>query len=281
MPQTTLENTCITLSDHSLLSVTGPDALKLLQGQLTADVAALSPEQGQLAAHCQAQGRVISLFILFRTHDGFVLCLPPTMQAIAMAALKKYAVFYKVNIQPAPSHYTVTAFTQTPPNTEPALARATLKNGTTYLLNYSGTTKVVTKNLADYYYHLIQHKIPCIVEANSGEFVPHDLNLIALGAVSLTKGCYTGQEIIARMEYKATLKKQCQVASVTQAVQLNDDVYPQGKSQAVGRIINVATLNNETFTVLMLLDNAALTSPLTTSQQTPYHLLTQNEREHD
>jgi folate-binding protein YgfZ len=278
MLQTTQKNASILLSDHCLLSVTGADAVKLLQGQLTADVQALVPGQGQLAAHCQAQGRVISLFLLFRTHDGFILCLPQGMETIATTALRKYAVFYKTNIQPI-NHYFVTAYANTP-TTSAAVAKAVLPNGTTYLLNETPHASS-THTLADYYHHLITHQIPCILPETSGEFVPHDLNLLTLGAVSLTKGCYTGQEIIARMEYKGTLKKQCHTACVNEAVNINDDVFLQGKSRAVGRIINVSTFDNKTYTVLMLLDNTALHNPLTTTQQTPYHLLTENERSHD
>ncbi|HEU5281212.1 MAG TPA: hypothetical protein VFU82_04455 [Gammaproteobacteria bacterium] len=267
-----------TLSDHCLLNVSGVDASKLLQGQLTADVQALLPGQGQLAAHCQAQGRVISLFLLFRTNDGFILCLPQRMETIATTALRKYAVFYKTDIKPI-RDYVVTAYAQTPRAAE-AVATAVLPNGTTYLLTQTPHANT-TDTLANYYHHLVTHQIPCIFPETSGEFLPHDLNLLTLGAVSLNKGCYTGQEIIARMEYKATLKKQCYTATVNEAVNINDDVFPQGKSRAVGRIINVATLDNKTYTVLMLLDHTALNSPLTTTQQTPYHLLTENERSHD
>lgn len=281
MPEIATRTACFALSDHALIHIQGPDAEKLLQGQLTIDVKALQPGQGQLAAHCQAQGRIISLFVLFRTHDGFILCLPETMQSIALTALKKYAVFYKTSLKLAPHHYSVTANTHTSQVNNQALATVTLANGITYHLHDQPIESDQHDALAFYYQALILSHTPCITPEISGLFLPHDVNLIALGAVSFTKGCFTGQEIIARMQYKGAAKKHAIAATINNTVTLNDDVFLKEKSQAVGRVVNVLPLNPQTHLVLLSVDKSVSPNNLVTKNQTPYHSLTKNEQTHD
>jgi len=145
------------------LKVSGIDAKKLLQGQLTCDVDKLPPE-GSLGAHCNPQGRIISLFWLFRIDPDYYLQMPQSLVAIALKALQKYAVFYQV---------TLSDVSEAPE------------------MPFKPTDK----------YTDILSTIPAIYPETSEKFLPHDLNLPLLGAVSFDKGCYTGQEIIARMQY--------------------------------------------------------------------------------
>lgn len=281
MTEIAAQTACYPLSDHALIHLQGPDAEKLLQGQLTADVLSMQPGTGQLAAHCQPQGRVISLFILFRTNDGFILCLPAAMQTLALTALKKYAVFYKTSLGPAPAHYTVIAYTKTPAKAPAALATAVLPNGFTYTLHDQPMITPSEASLALYYQALILRNTPCITPETSGLFLPHDINLIALGAVSFTKGCFTGQEIIARMQYKGIAKKHCIAATVNEAVLQNDDIFLADKPQAVGRVVNVQAIHQTSQLVLLLIDKSVSPEQLITKNQTPYHPLTENERLHD
>ena len=87
------------LSDLGCIKIQGKDAKKFLQGQVTCDVDKITTEQSSLAAHCNPQGRIISLFQLFLYRDAYYLLMQQTMIPIAMAALKKYAVFFKTEIK--------------------------------------------------------------------------------------------------------------------------------------------------------------------------------------
>lgn len=163
-----------------LIRISGVDAKKLLQGQLTCQLDDVSTHQSQLGAHCNPQGRVISFFRLFFYQDAYYLQMRSEMIETAMNALQKYAVFFKVEIAPD----------------DQALLRDT------------------TISLPEWQYQNILAGIPTIYLATTGRFLPHEINLPQLNAVSFNKGCYTGQEIIARMHYRGQLKKHMYRASV-------------------------------------------------------------------
>lgn len=270
----------ILLTSYATLKVKGPDAARLLQGQLTANIDTLAEGDGQLAALCQPQGRVVSLFRLFRTPEGFALNLPADLLDITHHTLKKYAVFYKASLEACPPSEMAVAVTTTHPSEtvqKQALAVARCKSGLTYL--FGDTTRLQTALAAEqpqgevsqYPDMLIERGIPELNTKTSGQFLPHDLNLIALGAVSLTKGCYTGQEIITRMQHRATLKKHGRLATPPHRVHAGDPVFVAGQTNPVGTLINATDAQ-----VLMLVDDeAANTHTLLTEQHLPYQSLKQ------
>lgn len=263
------------LSNHVTLAVNGPDATRLLQGQLTANLETLTPGQGQLAALCQPQGRVLSLFRLFHTPTGYALNFPAELLDITLSTLKKYAVFYKVSLTPhtsADMPVFVTTNTLEDAVRQQALAIAPCKSGLTYVLQDNTREHPHADGSLEHYADLlIQHGVPELDANTSGQFLPHDLNLIALGAVSLTKGCYTGQEIITRMQHRGTLKKHCHLATPPHRVHSGDPVFISDRTNPVGTLINATDSH-----VLMLVDDeAARTQPLLTQQQRPYHSLRQ------
>jgi folate-binding protein YgfZ len=150
---------------YSKITVQGLEAEKFLQGQLTCDMRKASPDKAVLAAHCNPKGRIVSLFFLLKEGERFSLFLPQNLSAIALTNLKKYAQFSKhVNVQE------------------------------TVLTDISNWPFLKDKK------ELIEAGIPLIYANTSELFLPHDINLPQLGGVSFDKGCYTGQEIIARMQ---------------------------------------------------------------------------------
>ena len=86
------------LSDLGLIKIQGNDAKKFLQGQLTCDLDSVTAGHSIMGAHCNQQGRVISLFYLFALANAYYLLMQRTMIPIAMAVLKKYAVFFKTEM---------------------------------------------------------------------------------------------------------------------------------------------------------------------------------------
>lgn len=222
------------LFDYSLLKVAGTDAFKLLQGQLTCDLSTVTENQTQLAAHCNPQGRIISLFHLFTHNAAYYLLMKKSMIQIAESALKKYAVFYKVTIVPCE---------------DLPICGADSMDTDAISLRYANTNrflllKSATETGNDWHTTDINALLPTLHPETSGLFLPHELNLISLNAVSFNKGCFTGQEIIARMEYRGKAKKQMYLAEVrnsqpiaagNELVTLINDQY-----QSCGQVVDVA-----------------------------------------
>ena len=164
------------LNDYSLLHIYGKDAMTFLQGQLTCDVSLLTESNYSFGAHCNAKGRIISLFRIFKHNHDYYLLMPSDVTEAACENLKKYAVFSKVSLAIV-SPETITTF---PFAFEPS-----------------------KQHQRD-----INAGIPRLYPQTIGQFLPHYLNLPQLGGVSFSKGCYTGQEIIARMEHRGSLKQE-------------------------------------------------------------------------
>jgi folate-binding protein YgfZ len=212
------------LSDLGLLKVQGADAKKFLQGQVTCDVDAIAQGCASLGAHCNSQGRVISLFYLFPFENAYYLLMQRSMIAITMSALKKYAVFFKTEMLDVSDEWRAIGIRQID------AANLNLQNlisipigseqyiiaGTLAAIN-SLEQKTNTISMHDWNDQRIRDGIPFIYPETSSQFLPHDINLQVLNAISFNKGCYTGQEIIARMHYRGKIKNHLYTAEVSSA----------------------------------------------------------------
>src|SRR3990167_3633748 len=105
-----MTNRLVSLAGKGLLKVSGPDAKKLLQGQLTCDVEEVKHNESRLGAHCTPEGRVVSLFHLFLLQNDYYLLMPRSMVPIELKALKKYASFYKVELSDASAHFSILGY---------------------------------------------------------------------------------------------------------------------------------------------------------------------------
>lgn len=152
------------------LKVTGIDATKFLQGQLTCDINQANPTKPLLGAHCNTKGRIESLFEIFKHDNAYFLLMPASIIQHAFDTLKKYALFSKVTLE-------------------------------IIELNDSGLSIEFPNTFDEWRLQQINKGIPTLFPETIGKFLPHDLNLPALNAVSFTKGCYLGQEIVARMQH--------------------------------------------------------------------------------
>lgn len=173
----------ITPLAYGLLKIGGPQAKAFLQGQLTCDMEKIVDANLTLAAHCSPQGRVLSLFQVCYLDSYYYLLLPQALISITLSALMKYAAFYKISI------------------TDASAEMNHLKNS--------------FPDLAVLHANHINAGIPTLYPSTTNKFLPHELNLHLLNAISFDKGCYTGQEIIARMHYRGKLKNHLYKAKLT------------------------------------------------------------------
>lgn len=163
-------NSLINPMDLGVLSVTGEDAASFLQGQTTCDIYEVVKQKSQLGAFCNPKGKVIAIFFIVKTDDGFLLTLPKSLLITIQELLERYKLRAKV---------TISEFKNCP--VEPFLKSAHVR-------------------------------IPWIFPETSEQFIPQALKLDKFGAISLTKGCYTGQEIVVRTHYLGEVKRQLHLA---------------------------------------------------------------------
>lgn len=227
--------TLMTLDDWSLSSITGADSEKYLQGQVTADVAKLTDDQHLLAAQCDAKGKMWSNLRLFRKEGGFSWILRRSVAADQLTQLKKYAVFSKVVIAADDEQvllgvagFQARAALANLFSTQPDAEKQVVRDGATTLLWFAwpaerfllvtdaATAERVTdalrgeaqlNNSQQWLALNIEAGQPIIDAANSAQFIPQATNIQALGGISFKKGCYTGQEMVARAKFRGANKR--------------------------------------------------------------------------
>jgi len=221
-----------TLSHEGVLAVRGVDASKFLQGQLTCNLNYLSDDRASLGARCTQKGRMQSSFRILLEGDGVLMAMATELLEPQLADLKKYAVFSKsrltdesaswvrfglgnadtalaglglqlpTDVDSVARHESLIAVRVSPGRVElwaPAAQADALK---THL-----RAAVKELDLNPWLLGQIRAGIGQVMPATRELFIPQMLNLQAVGGVSFKKGCYTGQEIVARMQYLGKLKR--------------------------------------------------------------------------
>jgi len=245
-----MTNCIVDLSDRGLLKVSGDRAKELLQGQLTCHLEEITSSQTRLGAHCNPHGRIISFFRLFFYQNSYYLLMQRDLVPLALTALKKYAVFFKVALEDVSSQYRCIGHQgdQLDQFIQPIAQE---------IHALSSTQNTINIKIADQLYEIIGHLeqmdplwqivsntipvkpvdywkslmftqgVPAIYPETTEKFLPHDLSLPQLNAISFSKGCYTGQEIIARMHYRGKIKNYLAQATVHSDTppQLAQDIY--------------------------------------------------------
>jgi folate-binding protein YgfZ len=227
------------LAPVAALRIGGPDAEAFLQGQFTNDVTELAPDACQYSAWCSPKGRVLANFLLRRT-DGasFELLLPEPLLASIRKRLGMFVLRAKVTLDDA-SAASVRIAIGGPAAQEavealgagvPAVHRSAPFPGGT-LFRVPGTrfvAIVAPEGAAQAWDRLAAHArpagfecwrwltiragVPAILPATQDQFIPQAINWDALAGVSFQKGCYTGQEIVARTHYLGRMKERMVLA---------------------------------------------------------------------
>lgn len=220
----TIKNNAINLIDLGLIRTSGNDAKRFLQGQLTCDLEEVNAHQSRLGAHCDVKGRIIASFRLFFFQNDYYFLLQRSSLPLLLASLQKYAVFSKVSLKDVSQDWQKTGLYGTAAKNLSIQQDLTQENNLVVsdhklslsipgpiprIIELAPRTEPI--NLSDKkfeqlgvnHWHLldIMAGIPTVYPETSGQFTPHQLNFPELGGVSFNKGCYIGQEIIARTHY--------------------------------------------------------------------------------
>ncbi len=224
------------LSWLGLIRVCGGDAASFLQGQVTSDTRDIDATHSALSAYCTPKGRMLALFRLFRRNDELLMLLPAERLGATLKRLSMFVLMADVKLQDASGELMRIAITG---DRAPAVLREhigeppTEDNGAitygaiTLLRCDSDRPRFIiiapTDEMAALWTKLAQAAspvdsnfwrlldiragLPSVFDETAEAFVPQMANLQLIDGVSFTKGCYTGQEVVARMQYLGKLKR--------------------------------------------------------------------------
>lgn len=207
------EPTRFVLTRMAITRLSGQDRAKYLQGQVTCDVNALQPGQSTLGGHCDAKGKLWSNFRLLCLEESLLLLTSTSVLARQLPELKKFAVFAKVEIVTDERHATGIAGAGSDRwiAAQFGLQQSGLIDGGMAVKIEQDRWLLVSHQQADtlpqgdeslWWGLEIKAGLPHMEAVHQGEFIPQMLNLQALDGISFNKGCYMGQETVARAKYR-------------------------------------------------------------------------------
>lgn len=247
------------LQNLDFISLNGPDARSFLQGQVTCDIALLTESNLIRGAICNIKGRVVADFELVATQAGCLMAVSKGLGEQVTTVLAKYAVFSKVEISMEADAYRNYGMIGTEAITELAgvpctdlkqdYDLATSANDEVWVIRKPGTTpryeiwstasETLTSEDSPQQAALWQEEdlragIARITPATTAEYTAQDLNYDLSTMVSYSKGCYTGQEIVARMHYRGKAKKRLtliEVSAATRLAELPDQIVEKASGK--------------------------------------------------
>lgn len=278
-------STLYQLVEMGILKVSGNDAKKFLQGQLTCNLDEITPTESRMGAHCNPQGRIISLFHLFLFQNAYYLLMPKSLIDIAMSALKKYALFYKVEVSNISNEWNCLGISgHLPALPETIYCLATMDSTRHILIGKASEIANIAAQInkqaaAEHWKCLdIAQGIPHIYLETSGKFLPHEINLDKLNAVSFNKGCYTGQEIIARMHYRGKLKSHLYIGKLnnTHSLKPGEPIFclQDNHARNVGTLVDACVNEQDEYQILLVTDKANAKNNHLFLEQMPTSFLT-------
>ncbi|KEA64839.1 Folate-dependent protein for Fe/S cluster synthesis/repair in oxidative stress [Marinobacterium lacunae] len=241
-PESGEQNHAVPLTLHSIIRISGPDTQKFLQGQLSCNIAEVDRIGSRLGSHCNIKGHMISLFrVMKQSSDTFLLRTDASNADKALATIKKYILFSKAEAQltdelvgigvfgPDASDIVGTLFSAVPQETDGAsceddrvLVRVPGDRFEIWLpLNQAPdlleklAQQASLAGTDDWLLQEIRAGLPELYSDTSEAFIPQMTNMQAFEGVSFTKGCYTGQEVVTRLQHRGILKKPMYRACVT------------------------------------------------------------------
>lgn len=278
------------LSHLGFISATGEESESFLQNQLSNDIKNVNESQSQLNAYCTAKGRALSLFRTFKYDDTYLLQLPVDRIEASLKRLRMFVLMTKVTLEDVSDN--IIAFGIAGPNAEtnlknifseiPAESNQCVRDGNSLVCKIPGnvTRYMVVTNIPGaieawkkletnckpcshnaWSYLDIHAGIPQIYDANSEAFVPQMLNLHNLDGISFQKGCYPGQEVVARMHFLGKLKRRMYLAHTgsDQKPKAGDFVFTKDNAskEGVGKVVDSQASPDGGFDFLAVLQIAS------------------------
>ena len=274
------------LSHFGLIQVEGEDAQTFLQGQLTNDMREVTEQHSNLSGWCTAKGRMLASFRVFRLADAYYLQTPLASLATVLKRLGMYVLMSKVRISDVSDQ--LARFGLTGDCAEallkpyfpkiPACQNGALEHNDKLLIRVAGPTtryeiighpddlmriwedcetRAVRMDRNFWALQEIRAGIPTVFPETAEAFVPQMVNMQLTDGVSFTKGCYTGQEVVARMQYLGKLKRRMYLAHVQSEYppQPGDELFAEGSTsgQGTGKVVD-AQASGDGFDLLAVIE---------------------------
>ena len=251
------------LTDWGLIRAQGPDAASFLQGQLTQDVAHLPPDRARLAGYCSAKGRLLASFVLWRVDAETVLLacsadlLASTLKRLSMFVLRAKCKLSDVSAELALYGLAGAAAGSLLGDAAPATPWGLATFGAGQVLRLpdaAGQPRWLLAQPADapaptlpalptdtWQWLEVQSAVARISAPTVELFVPQMINLELVGGVDFQKGCYPGQEVVARSQYRGTLKRRAFVFDADSALAAGQEIFHSADpGQPAGKVVLAA-----------------------------------------
>lgn len=246
------------LNHFTLIHVFGEEAQSFLQGQLTNDIRQLKPETAQLSGYCTPKGRLLATFWILQADEGYYLFLPHSLQASIQKRLQMYVLRAKVTLKAIDQYHCIGLIdAEKLPEMFQTMPSFTLTPRQKIVLVPSEAIKTVDFNgdPNDWECTSIMQGYATVLPETQEEFVPQMLNFDLNHGVNFQKGCYTGQEIIARTHYLGKIKRRLYLltASASENITVGMSLYtPTIPDQAIGLVTNIAFADETKKTMVIL-----------------------------
>lgn len=246
--------TSVRLTHWGVIAARGADAVSFLQGQLTNDLTRMTPEETRLAGFCSAKGRLQASFLVWHgaPDEVFLACaadlLPATLKRLSMFVMRA-----KCRLTDATHEVPLWGCTR---STEGLDVWRKAGDGLLTRLRLpdaAGLSRSVTRQAPEgaatdlplpmWRWLEVESGVPTIEAATIDRFVPQMLNFELLGGVDFQKGCYPGQEVVARSQYRGTVKRRMFLFDVVAAASPGTELYHSADpEQPAGMVVNAALL---------------------------------------
>lgn len=255
-------NGAVRLVHWGVIRATGAEAASFLHGQLTQDIQNLPAGQARLAGYCSAKGRLLASFIVMRgTADELLLLCSADLLAPTLKRLSMYVLRAKCKLTDASAELAVVGVAGAQALAQLGAAQAA--EGTVLLAAagqlavlpavqgvarglWVGPAEAMPADLpaldaAAWEALEVRSAVPRIVAATVEQFVPQMINLELVGGVNFQKGCYPGQEVVARSQYRGTTKRRAALFATGAAAQPGQEVFDANDpGQPAGMVVNAA-----------------------------------------
>lgn len=262
----------VALPELGVISVTGDDAANFLQGQLTNEVVKLGCEQLALNGYCTPKGRLLATFRTWRDEQAIHLMLPRELLPGVLKRLSMFVLRAKVKLVddsaawnacailgPGATAWAERTFGVVPGNPGDCVAvgaarlarlhRALRLPERLLMLLPTTQTDPLHAPLAElprvpggvFWWSEIDAAVPTVFAATQEKFVPQMINFELVGGVSFSKGCYPGQEVVARSQYRGKLRRRMQRAHSEATPVAGADLFAAGEAEPVGNVVMAAS----------------------------------------
>ena len=273
---------CSDLAELGVIAVAGDDAARFLHGQLTNDVEHLGADRLALNGYCTAKGRLLATFRMWRDEGTIRLLLPRELLPGVLRRLSMFALRAKVTMADESGGWRAWAVfgvgaeacLRAMGAAIPATPGQCLQFDDARIARLHPSARVPDRFLVlvpapaaedlrsrlspataagsgAFWWSEIDAGVPTVFAATQEKFVPQMINFEVVGGVSFSKGCYPGQEVVARSQYRGKLRRRMQLARCAAAAPAGADVFAEGDREATGTVVMAASAPEGGFDLLL------------------------------